>query len=152
MASLLAAILTEIYLCNVCSCHEILRRNGLGQALSVLRHLGLSTLRSLRVIGWTSEEMGGGSTQYWQDHDPANYSAAFESDNGVFDTRGLRFSGSMQAHAIIREIAKLLPERMQLVAAGGGGADVAPAKAAGAPAGSVRMVVAPPIRHARGSD
>jgi hypothetical protein len=31
VASLLAAILTEIYLCNVCSCHEILRRNGLGQ-------------------------------------------------------------------------------------------------------------------------
>ena len=24
--------MTEIYLCNVCSCHEILRRNGLGQA------------------------------------------------------------------------------------------------------------------------
>jgi hypothetical protein len=31
VASLLAAILTEIYLWNVCSCHEILRRNGLGQ-------------------------------------------------------------------------------------------------------------------------
>jgi hypothetical protein len=30
VASLLAAILTEIYLCNVCSGHEILRRNGLG--------------------------------------------------------------------------------------------------------------------------
>eukprot|EP01047_Picozoa_sp_COSAG01_P069574 COSAG01_NODE_10328_length_2192_cov_4.946011_3_plen_81_part_00 len=23
-------VLTEIYLCNVCSCHEILRRNGRG--------------------------------------------------------------------------------------------------------------------------
>jgi hypothetical protein len=31
VASLLAAILTEIYLCNVCSCHELLRRSGLGQ-------------------------------------------------------------------------------------------------------------------------
>jgi tetratricopeptide (TPR) repeat protein len=28
VASLLAAILAEIYLCNVCSCQEILRRNG----------------------------------------------------------------------------------------------------------------------------
>jgi hypothetical protein len=29
--SFLAAVLTEIYLCNVCSCQEILRRNGRGQ-------------------------------------------------------------------------------------------------------------------------
>jgi hypothetical protein len=27
-----AAVLTEIYPCNVCSCQEILRRNGRGQA------------------------------------------------------------------------------------------------------------------------
>jgi hypothetical protein len=32
----LAAVLTEIYLCNVCSCQEILRRNGRGQELSEL--------------------------------------------------------------------------------------------------------------------
>jgi hypothetical protein len=32
VASFLAAILTEMYLCNVCSCQEILRRNGPGQA------------------------------------------------------------------------------------------------------------------------
>jgi hypothetical protein len=31
VASFQAAILTEIYLCNVCSCQEILRRNGRGQ-------------------------------------------------------------------------------------------------------------------------
>eukprot|EP01047_Picozoa_sp_COSAG01_P071277 COSAG01_NODE_11021_length_2025_cov_19.414313_4_plen_149_part_00 len=30
-ASFLAAVLTEIYLCNVCSCQQILRRNGRGQ-------------------------------------------------------------------------------------------------------------------------
>jgi hypothetical protein len=30
VASSLAAVLTEIYLCNVCSCQEILRRNGRG--------------------------------------------------------------------------------------------------------------------------
>jgi hypothetical protein len=30
VASFLAAVLTEIYLCDVCSCHEILRRNGRG--------------------------------------------------------------------------------------------------------------------------
>jgi hypothetical protein len=32
VASFLAAVLTEIYLCNACSCQEILRRNGRGQA------------------------------------------------------------------------------------------------------------------------
>jgi hypothetical protein len=31
VAPLWAAALTEIYLCDVCSCHEILRRNGRGQ-------------------------------------------------------------------------------------------------------------------------
>jgi hypothetical protein len=30
VASFVAAVLTEIYLCNVCSCQEILRRNGRG--------------------------------------------------------------------------------------------------------------------------
>jgi hypothetical protein len=30
VASFLAAVLTEIYLCNVCSCQEVLRRNGRG--------------------------------------------------------------------------------------------------------------------------
>jgi hypothetical protein len=32
VASFLAAVLTEIYLCNVCSCPKLLRRNGRGQA------------------------------------------------------------------------------------------------------------------------
>jgi ATP-dependent RNA helicase RhlE len=31
VVSFLAAVLTEIYLCNVCSCQEILRHNGRGQ-------------------------------------------------------------------------------------------------------------------------
>eukprot|EP01047_Picozoa_sp_COSAG01_P053602 COSAG01_NODE_5763_length_4048_cov_1.373259_3_plen_116_part_00 len=31
VASVWAAVVTEIYLCNVCSCQEILRRNGRGQ-------------------------------------------------------------------------------------------------------------------------
>jgi hypothetical protein len=38
VASLLAAILAEIYLCNVCSCHAILRRNGRGVSHRWLRH------------------------------------------------------------------------------------------------------------------
>eukprot|EP01047_Picozoa_sp_COSAG01_P058649 COSAG01_NODE_6937_length_3431_cov_20.894358_1_plen_59_part_00 len=30
VASFLVAVFTEIYLCDVCSCQEILRRNGRG--------------------------------------------------------------------------------------------------------------------------
>jgi hypothetical protein len=37
VASFEAAVLTEIYLCNVCSWQEILRRNGRGQ----------------KAVGWT---------------------------------------------------------------------------------------------------
>jgi translation elongation factor EF-Tu-like GTPase len=36
VASFLSAVLTEIYLCNVCSCPEILRRNGRGQVRELL--------------------------------------------------------------------------------------------------------------------
>jgi hypothetical protein len=32
VASFLAAVLTDVYLCDVCSCQEILRHNGRGQA------------------------------------------------------------------------------------------------------------------------
>ena len=46
------------------------------------------------------------------------------SDNGVFDNV-VRIYRFREAHAIIREIAKLLPEELGLVSAGGGGADVA---------------------------
>jgi ubiquitin-activating enzyme E1 C len=37
VASCLAAVLTEIYLCGICSCQEILRRNGRGQAAATRR-------------------------------------------------------------------------------------------------------------------
>eukprot|EP01047_Picozoa_sp_COSAG01_P038343 COSAG01_NODE_3107_length_6575_cov_3.080296_3_plen_180_part_00 len=43
-ASFLTAVLTEIYLCNVCSCQEILRRNGRGQG----QHRWRSSMRRRR--------------------------------------------------------------------------------------------------------
>jgi hypothetical protein len=36
-ASFCAAVLAEIYLCNVCSCQETLRRNGRGQGGALQR-------------------------------------------------------------------------------------------------------------------
>jgi hypothetical protein len=36
VASLLAAVLAEIYLCGICSCQEIVRRNGRGQIATIV--------------------------------------------------------------------------------------------------------------------
>jgi hypothetical protein len=47
VASLLAAVFTEIYLCNVCSCQAILRRNGSTQCALICKSddpFGLATL------------------------------------------------------------------------------------------------------------
>jgi hypothetical protein len=45
VASFVAAVLTEMYLCNVCSCQEMLRRNGRGQPPGAL---GLGWCRTAR--------------------------------------------------------------------------------------------------------
>eukprot|EP01047_Picozoa_sp_COSAG01_P013627 COSAG01_NODE_646_length_14556_cov_9.736806_10_plen_154_part_00 len=49
VASLLAAILTEIHLCKVCSCQEILRRNGLGQEPACATSARSSPLNKTRL-------------------------------------------------------------------------------------------------------
>jgi hypothetical protein len=78
VASFLAAVLTEIYLCGVCSCQEMLRRNGRGQGwgrtvrLTASHSTGggeaeltaaLSTLRQRRAAGrvWARETCGAGA-------------------------------------------------------------------------------------------
>jgi hypothetical protein len=47
VASCLAAVLTEIYLCGVCSCQEMLRRNGQVRELRAARQVGLLQQRGL---------------------------------------------------------------------------------------------------------
>jgi hypothetical protein len=46
VASFLAAVLAEIYLCDVCSCQEILRCNGRGQIGSASARSSTKTPRS----------------------------------------------------------------------------------------------------------
>jgi carboxypeptidase Q len=108
------------------------------QALSVIEKLGLRPKRSLRVIGWTCEEMGGGARAFWASdwNDPADYSLVMESDNGVFDPRGMQLTGSVEAHAIFRAIAAQLPPRLAAVTGDGEGADISPAMREGAPGAS----------------
>ena len=58
VASFGAAVVTEIYLCDVCSCHEILRRNGRRQVGRVLTAIRLCLLRAL-AHGEEATERGG---------------------------------------------------------------------------------------------
>ena len=81
------------------------------QALSIIKGLGLTPKRTLRLVMWTDEESGGvGSQQYYQLHrnKSGNYSILFESDLGVFLPYGIQFSGSPEAKAIMQQIGQLL--------------------------------------------
>ena len=81
------------------------------QALSIIKGLGLTPKRTLRLVMWTDEESGGvGSQQYYQLHrnKSDNYSILFESDLGVFLPYGIQFSGSPEAKAIMQQIGQLL--------------------------------------------
>ena len=83
------------------------------QVCSMLKRLNIRPLRTVRCVGWTSEEMGSqGSRRYWSDHagDLSDFSAVFESDGGVFDTTGIGFSGSEEAHTILRRISVMLTD------------------------------------------
>ena len=83
------------------------------QALSIIRQMGLTPKRTMRLVMWTDEEGGGyGSLQYYNDHksDADKFNILFESDIGVFLPYGIRFTGSLEARAIMEEIGQLLAE------------------------------------------
>jgi hypothetical protein len=82
--------------------------------------------------------MGGGAGAFWDSpwNDPAQYSLVMESDNGVFDPRGMQLTGSVEAHAIFREIAAQLPGRLSAVTGDGEGADISAAMRQGVPGAS----------------
>ena len=74
---------------KVCSNRKLLRSE----------RLNIRPLRTVRCVGWTSEEMGSqGSRQYWADHrsELDRFSAVFESDGGVFETSGIGLSASLE--------------------------------------------------------
>ena len=98
------------------------------QALSIIKGMGLTPKRTLRLVMWTDEESGGvGSQQYYQLHrnKSENYSILFESDEGVFLPYGIQFSGSPEAKAIMQQIGQLLVSiNASEVYDNGGGTDV----------------------------
>lgn len=105
------------------------------EAIRLLKKLGLTPRRTIRVVGWTNEENGGrGGAAYRDMHQKETHQLAIESDGGVFSPLGFGFTGSQAARSIIEAIGGLLaPINAGKIEASGGGADIAPIMATGVP-------------------
>jgi carboxypeptidase Q len=107
------------------------------EAVRLMKQLGLRPRRTVRIVAWTNEENGtAGGRGYRDAHrdELAKHVLAIESDEGVFKPRGVGFTGSDSATAIVRRVASLLaPIDASAVVPGGGGADVGPMMALGVP-------------------
>ena len=105
------------------------------EAIRLLKKLGLTPRRTIRVVGWTNEENGGrGGAAYRDAHQNETHQLAIESDGGVFSPLGFGFTGSPAARSIIEAIGTLLaPVNAGNIEASGGGADIAPIMATGVP-------------------
>lgn len=80
-------------------------------ALKLLKHLDLRARRTIRMIMWTSEELGLiGARQYIQRHAAENNNLQFvmESDLGTFIPEGLEFTGNELVECILKRIMLLL--------------------------------------------
>lgn len=105
------------------------------EAIRVMKELGLHPRRTIRAVGWTSEEQGRtGGREYVAEHEEEYHVLAMESDGGVFKPSGFGFTGSDEAFEIIQEIASLLEHiESGTITRGGGGADISPLMATGVP-------------------
>ena len=105
------------------------------EAVRLMKELGLRPRRTVRVVGWTSEENGGpGGRQYVADHGDETHVLAMESDGGVFQPLGFGFTGPDDAFDMLTEIGTLLDELGSgQMTRGGGGADIGPLMQTGVP-------------------
>lgn len=107
------------------------------EALRVLKRLGLTPRRTIRVVGWTNEENGLQGGNAYRDRHLATldkHLLAIESDGGVFAPNGWGFSGGDSARVIIQAVADLLkPVGANQVRPAGGGADIGPIMQHGVP-------------------
>jgi carboxypeptidase Q len=107
------------------------------EALRVLRKLGLTPRRTIRVVLFTNEENGtrGGNAyreKYSEQLD--DHVLMLESDNGVLPLEGWGFAGSDHARGIVTEIASLLKMVGGVrVTADFSGADIQPSVSTGVP-------------------
>jgi carboxypeptidase Q len=107
------------------------------EAVTLLKTLGLTPRRTLRVVLWTNEENGlRGGTGYRDAHraELAKHFAAIESDNGIFAPLGFRFQGSAAGARRAAQLAALTKlAGARTIAPGEGEADVGPIIEAGVP-------------------
>jgi carboxypeptidase Q len=108
------------------------------EALRLIKQLGVRPKRTIRVVLWTNEEIGGAGGRGYRDAHRAeldDHIYALESDNGVFTPRGITFGGSAAGMAMTKTVAQLLKRvGADSVAPGGPEADNGPIFALGVPA------------------
>jgi carboxypeptidase Q len=117
------------------------------EAAHIIRALGLTPRRTLRVVFWTNEENGGaGGEAYrvWAGDTVKNHVAAIEMDGGAEKPTGFGLTASGDLQAVLgrtREIGTLL-DRIDAgsIQPGGGGADIAPIMLDGVPGLALRTV------------
>jgi carboxypeptidase Q len=115
------------------------------EAVHLLKRLGLAPRRTIRVVGWTNEENGlRGGRGYRDARNPeelTRHLLAFESDNGPFRPRGVGFTGSDSARALVTRFATLLaPLSADSVFPDGSEADIGPLMEKGVPGMSLLTV------------
>lgn len=107
------------------------------EAVRLMKVLGLRPRRTVRVVGWTAEEVGiYGGRAYAEapGRDGETHILGIESDGGVFSPLGFGFTGSDEAFAIVQKIGGLLePIGAGTITRGGGGADIGPMMERGMP-------------------
>lgn len=107
------------------------------EAIKLLKKLGLTPRRTIRVVGWTNEENGGrGGQAYAAAHktEADKHALVIESDGGVFSPKGFGFTGSDSARKIVNQIGALLARiDAGMIGPSGGGADISPMMALGVP-------------------
>ena len=107
------------------------------EAVKLLKRLGLTPRRTIRVVLFTNEENGGrGGAGYRDAHkaELAQHFAAIESDNGIFAPRGFRFQGTPSAAkraALLAQLTRIAGA--PAVTPGEGEADVGPIIEEGVP-------------------
>jgi carboxypeptidase Q len=115
------------------------------EAVLLMKKLGLTPKRTIRVVMWTNEENGlRGGTAYrdmvQENGSLENHVLAIESDAGVFEPKGFGFGGTEEAYKIISKAAPLLePIGANDISEGGGGADIGPIMREGVPGMGLRV-------------
>jgi carboxypeptidase Q len=77
------------------------------EALRLIKQLGIKPKRTIRVVLWVNEEMGGRGGDAYRDAHKAELSKtkfALESDNGVFTPRGIRLTGPDSLLPVVKQL------------------------------------------------